>query len=291
VFIDPAATHGDSPDADLKDFEIRASTDGQHFSTVFSGTTHQEDKLQQFHFPQPVEATELQLVALNNYGSPTHIAVAEFEAYAAATPPSAHRLVRLLRVTAKKTVNFAQVWYIRRGLTVLPPHKHRQKGKTKMPLFPAYEMNTAAGEKASIKFAEGTVLQMNQLTDVVLTSPHLTTVQNGEVQEVVKPGSNHQIKTSIAVASAIGTIYDVRVFKKLHRTVFSVVEGALLVKDSLGSTLVKTDQQSTVQQGQAPGPAQPANMQSLGWASSLPTPHLGKNLALDANGGVIVSSP
>jgi hypothetical protein len=289
-FIDPAATHGDTPNADLKDFEIRASTDGQTFTTVFTGTTLQEDKLQHFHLSQPVDARELQIVALDNYGSADHVAIAEFEAYSSAAAPTGPYRANLRRTAQKLPPDIAQVRYIRRGLTVSPPHKHHTRGKVKMPLYNQYGLNTAAGEKASIAFVEGTVLHMNQLTSVLLQSPHVTTVQKGEVQEDVKPGSNHQVQTSTALASAVGTIFDVRVFKH-HRAIFTVVEGALLVKNPKGTTLVKTDQQTVVQSGQAPGAPQPANVSQLTWTAALPAPNLGKNLALDANGGHIIAAP
>jgi hypothetical protein len=298
VFIDPAATHGDSPDADLKDFEIRASTDGQTFSTALTGTALQQDKMQQFHFPQPVDARELQIVALDNYGSPDHVAIAEFAAYSKGPASATHAVARVLFADSQKKnpsksqspTNIAQVRDIFHGLSVAPPHKQVVKGKKKMKLYALYGLGTGHGQKASIGFVEGTVMQLNQLTDVVLTSPHLTTVQKGEVQEVVKPGSNHQIQTSTAIASAVGTIFDVRILKN-HKAVFTVLEGALKVKNKKGSSLVKTDQQSVVNPGKAPSPPQPANVQALNWTSNLSTPNLGQNLALDANGGYIIGAP
>jgi hypothetical protein len=86
VIIDPAATHGDHPDANLRDFEIRVSktgTEDSDFTTVFKGTCLQADKLQEFRFPQPVDAKYIELYAINNYGSPDWLAVAEFEAISA----------------------------------------------------------------------------------------------------------------------------------------------------------------------------------------------------------------
>jgi hypothetical protein len=296
IFIDPAATHGDTPDADLKDFEIRASTDGHTFSTVFSGRTSQQDKLQQFHFPQPVDASELQIVALDNYGSLDHVAIAEFAAYSKGPAPGTQARAHVLWVAAKKKTtsttpkNIAAVRDIYRGLTVTPPNRSGQKGKKKMKLYALYGLGTGKGQKASIGFIEGTVMQMNQFTEATLTSPHVTTLKQGEVREIVKPGSNHQIQTSTAVGAAVGTIIDIRILKN-HRTVFTVLEGALLVKNKKGSTIVKTDQQTVVKPGQKPSPPQPANVQALTWASNLSTPNLGENLALDANGGHIIGVP
>jgi hypothetical protein len=301
IFIDPAATHGDTSDADLKDFAIRASTDGTHFTTVLTGTTLKQNTLQQFHLSPPVDASELQIVALDNYGSASHVAISEFEAYSKGPAPQIHAFAHLLRADAKQASskktsstklppNIALVRAIHRGLTVTPPHKRGQQGKKKMKLFSQYGLGTGAGQKASIGFVEGTVLQMNQLTELVLTSPHVTTVQRGEVQQFVKPGSNHRVQTAVAIASAVGTIFDVRVFKH-KKTIFTVVEGALVVKNGHGSTLVKTDEQAVVNAGQAPSPPQPANIQALTWTSTLSSPNLGQNLALDSNGGHVISAP
>lgn len=82
VIIDPAATHGDSPAADLKDFEIRVSSTGKSessFTAVFRATCRQENTLQQFTLPTPVLARYIELRALDNYGDPNHLAVAEME--------------------------------------------------------------------------------------------------------------------------------------------------------------------------------------------------------------------
>lgn len=87
ILIDPAATHGDQPSSDLKDFEIWVSTTGTDdasFTKVVSGTCQQKDALQPFPLDTPTEAKYIELKALDNYGSPDWISVAELEAVSAA---------------------------------------------------------------------------------------------------------------------------------------------------------------------------------------------------------------
>jgi hypothetical protein len=82
VVIDPAATGGHPASDDLKDFQIKVSTTGlaeSDFHQVLSGTAKQQASLQPFDLPSPVVARYVELVALNNYGGPDGIDVAEFE--------------------------------------------------------------------------------------------------------------------------------------------------------------------------------------------------------------------
>lgn len=82
ILIDPAATHNDPPSADLKDFEIRVSTTGSNdasFQTVLHGTCEQKNSLQSFAISPAVKAKYVELYALNNYGDPDWVSVAELE--------------------------------------------------------------------------------------------------------------------------------------------------------------------------------------------------------------------
>ena len=181
----------------------------------------------------------------------------------------------------------AQVAFISGGLFVQPPHQKRMKGKKQMPLYNKYFLQTLVKERASIKFRDGTTLNMNQRTDAVLSSPHVTYVRKGEVYQSLSPGSNHRVQTATAIAAAIGTKFDVKVVT--GGTFFIVVKGVLRVKNSLGQQIVKTNQESIVVPKQPPGAPQPVDAtKSTTWSNGIPTPDLGENLALDANGGKVV---
>ena len=191
---------------------------------------------------------------------------------------------------ADRSVAIAQVRWIHRGLTIQPPHGRPARGKIKQPLYSADSLRTGASQRASISFRDGTMLHLNQRTDAVLRSPHLTYVQKGEADEVLAPGTNHQIQTATAVAAAIGTEFDVRI--KKARSIFIVVEGALLVENAKGSVLVKTNQETSVAAGKPPTSPAPVDAgAATSWTDSIPPSPLppGENVALDANGGMVVA--
>jgi hypothetical protein len=195
-----------------------------------------------------------------------------------------------------KSSQIAQVRAIVRGLGVQPPRKVLGKGKVREPLFSLYLVRTRVAEKASLGFSDGTVLQMNQRTDAVLSSSSATKVKNGEVDQIMQPGTKHQVKTATATASAIGTNWDTKCRKQSCN--FTVAEGAVKVSARVRvngkiknfSVIVKTGQQTTVRNGRSPTKPKAVNVKKvLGWTTSLPSPPvtLGQNIALDANGGVV----
>jgi hypothetical protein len=68
--------------AEVKDFAIAVSTTGtadSDFHTIFTGTATQKAGLQRFPLPHPVTATHVRLLAMNNAGDPTRLALTEFE--------------------------------------------------------------------------------------------------------------------------------------------------------------------------------------------------------------------
>src|SRR5947209_8920790 len=163
----------------------------------------------------------------------------------------------------------AHVRYIQHGLTVQAPRARAGKGKVKQSLFKSYALQTRRKEKASITFQDSTLLHMNQLTSAVLRSAALTQLKSGEVEEQVVPGSNHSVQTSAAVASAVGTVFDVLVRGKL--TVITVVEGAVLVQTAHGTVLVKSGQQVRITKGTTPPQPAPANIgAATSWTQSIP---------------------
>jgi hypothetical protein len=148
---------------------------------------------------------------------------------------------------------------------------------------------------------------MNQRTDALLYSPSVTKVTNGEVDEVLAPGTSHSVQTATAVASGIGTEWSTKLkHKHQHKkkgkktitvtttiTTITVVEGAVLVKGTTGSkqtVVVKTDESTTISNNGTPTTPTPTNaIQDTSWVNQLPPPSnpLGENIALDANGGVV----
>lgn len=177
---------------------------------------------------------------------------------------------------------------IQRGLAVRPPGRRVRRGTVKMPLFSRYGLTTGRAERAAIDFRDGSVLQMNERTDAVLTSPTTTLLRSGEVDQVLAPGANHRIQTAAAVATAIGTNYLVRIIGRASYVM--VQRGAVLVSNPYGSVVVKSNQGSLVIPGQAPQPAYPVDAGSAtSWIGGLRPPALSENIALDSSGGRIVA--
>ena len=183
------------------------------------------------------------------------------------------------------------VRYIQRGLSVQPPHQKAGKGKQRQSLLAAYGLRTAVLQRDSIAFVDGTLLHIDQRTDAVLASPSITRVNRGQVDEVVAPGTNHSVRTASALATAIGTNFNVHVKGKI--TLVTVVEGAVLVNNAAGSVLVKTGQRTSVMKGQAPTPPTSTNaLAAISWTGAIPAPAspVGLNVGLDANGGQVVAA-
>lgn len=247
--------------------------------------------MQHFHLDTPVLARYVQLNAEDNYGG-SRLAIAELEVYGLPAPSTVrhvrrgpfHRDIR----SARRSTRLASVQYIYHGLTVQPPKAHRRKGTTKMALYQRYPLQTAHRQRASIRFRDGTTLHLDQLTDAVLGSPHVTRVTRGRIDQIVEPGTDHRVRTASAVASAIGTNFIVRVRGKL--STFIVVEGAIQVRNGKGTQVVKSGEETTVNVGHAPTPPVPAPVGSdSAWTRNLPTPAVPENFALDGNGGGIIA--
>jgi hypothetical protein len=82
VLIDPVATQGDTAASDLKDFEILVSTASSadaDFHTVLRGRCTQKNSLQTFALPAGTQARHVEIRALDNYGDPNRVAIAELE--------------------------------------------------------------------------------------------------------------------------------------------------------------------------------------------------------------------
>lgn len=179
----------------------------------------------------------------------------------ASLPASARQLTR--------DASLAKVRFIYGGLTVQPPKQKARRGKPKMPLYNRYFLSTQHSEKASVRFRDGTTLYLNQNTDAVLRDPHLTVVKRGEVDQFdVKPGATHRIQTATAIATAIGTNFDVRVQGKT--TTLIVAAGKVAVGNGRGRVTVKANQETVVPPNAPPSKPGPVDAAAaIGWTHPL----------------------
>jgi hypothetical protein len=191
--------------------------------------------------------------------------------------------------TPARDASLGTIKAIQHALKVTPPAGRTMAGKVKMALFNAYRLETGSGDRASIAFHDGTTLFLNQKTVAQLQSPTVTSVKSGEVNEVLAPGSNHQVKTDNAVAAAIGTNFLVRIVG--GGSYFMVLRGAVLVTNQYGRELVRAEQGTFVQPGKPPEPAYPVDAtHAISWTGAFPAPNLGENVALGADGGNVAAA-
>jgi sugar lactone lactonase YvrE len=184
------------------------------------------------------------------------------------------------------TSPLAKVNYILHGFAVAPPGRSLQKASKGESVLKQYSLRTLKGQKASLRFFDGTALLINENTDAVLASATTTRVSHGEAAVYLKPGTNHQVTAGSAVASAIGTEYDIQVVNDRAR--FVVLHGALRVTSAGHLVVVKSNFQTFVSPNTAPLPPSPVDAKAVfAWSSGIPTPDLGEDVSLDANGGTI----
>jgi ferric-dicitrate binding protein FerR (iron transport regulator) len=222
---------------------------------------------------------------MNPLGSPgtTPTVPRSWRAHALRLPALALAGLLTVQTCAAASQAVAHVRFIDHGLTVLPPGKRSASAHLKEPLYSSYGLRTLTRQRASISFADRTVLHINQRTDLVLASSNHTRVLRGEVAELGKPGGNEQIITATAVASALGTEFDLRIERgpslygtskfPAGTTTVSVVTGSVAVSNARGSVTVTAGHWTHVLPGQAPTtPTKHNARKDMNWAHGLPGP-------------------
>lgn len=191
------------------------------------------------------------------------------------------------QLTAGAPARLGQVRYIKRSLMVQPPGARRERGRVNMALFNQYFLATGANSKASIGFLDGSVIHMKDHTNIVLRNPHLTKLVRGTVAEYLAAGNDHRIQTATGQAGAIGTTFLVNTTG--NKSTYIVLHGALQVSNNFGKVVVKSGHESTTVPDRAPSlPTKADARAAFAWTAGIPTPDLGEDVALDANGGRIV---
>lgn len=173
-----------------------------------------------------------------------------------------------LRASSIPRGALGDVKVIIRGLGVKPPARPLREGKVRDPLYDAYFLRTRAREKARLQFGDGTILNVNQNTDATLRDPHHVMIAQGEIDQVDKKGSVHLIQTNAAIATALGTNYDVKIYRgKIYIT---VVSGLVVVSNSTGKVSVRRNQQTIVVLHRRPSRPRHVNAQAvIAWVRGL----------------------
>jgi ferric-dicitrate binding protein FerR (iron transport regulator) len=165
---------------------------------------------------------------------------------------------------------------------VAPPHASGAAGRLGQPLFAAYSLRTGRPDRAAITFADKTVLDINRNTSLVLRSARLTAVSRGEISVTDTPGSHHVVTTADASATAVGTLFDVRIETgrppasygapsfPAGTTTVSVVQGQVRVANGRGAVNVHSGQWTHVVPGRPPTTPTAHNARSdVAWSSVL----------------------
>jgi ferric-dicitrate binding protein FerR (iron transport regulator) len=173
---------------------------------------------------------------------------------AVATPP-APALVSALRPSLQ---------VVAQGVTLSRPATLREALQ--------FQWRAVAGptDRGSITFADGSVLDLDHNTTVLIKSPSRTFLQTGQVfLQIVMGGISHDIETGGAVAASLGTRYMVRT---LHgTTTVTVLSGRVTVVNAGKAVSLGANQQTTFTGQQAPSAPSPVNAAPLvTWAAALP---------------------
>lgn len=171
------------------------------------------------------------------------------------------------------------------GLSVLPPQKPAVHGRVGQSLYLSYGLRTRANQKASVRFMDGSVLFVNERSDLVLRSSRLVALKKGEVAIRESGGKHHIVQTATATTAALGTVYNIRIERTtVHiatpglptktfppgTTTVSVVKGLVVVSNAQGQVQLTPGHWTHVVPGLAPtAPVSHNAAQDIDWTKGL----------------------
>lgn len=138
------------------------------------------------------------------------------------------------------------------------------------PLFFHWRARTSATQRGSLRFADGSVLDMDVNTEVLIKDPARTYLTTGQVfLQVVSGGQAHEIETGTAVAASEGSRYLVRIAG--GTTLVRVYSGRVSLRTNRGAVSLGPQEQSSYSAGTAPSAPLSAPAQLPGWIQGLPS--------------------
>jgi hypothetical protein len=125
-------------------------------------------------------------------------------------------------------------------------------------------------DRGSLTFADGSVMDLNHNTTVLIKGASRTFLQTGQVfLQVVSGGQSHDIETGSAIAASLGTRYVVS--NLLGNTTVTVLAGRVAVVNAGKAVSIGANQQSSVRGHTAPSAPSRVNGAALvAWAANLP---------------------
>ncbi len=166
----------------------------------------------------------------------------------------------------------ASVAAIVHGMSILVPHARAHMGAVGSDLLGNYQALTGQAQLASLAARDGTLIDLNSNTDVLIKDPLHATLTGGELfLAVVHGATSHLVQAGTAVAATKGTRFDVRYTTKSRTFVVTVLEGRVQVTNRGKSTLVRAGQQATVVANQPPSAPKNVNVgKVVSWVRALP---------------------
>jgi hypothetical protein len=159
-----------------------------------------------------------------------------------------------------------------RGMSIQAPNAKVKKGAVGSDLLANYHALTGRAQLASLAARDGTLIDLNSGTDVLIKDPLHTTINGGELfLAVVHGAASHQVQAGTALAATKGTRFDVRYNAKNRSFVITVVEGRVQVTNQRFSRVVSAGQQSTVVASQPPSAPKNVDVRKIvAWVRTLP---------------------
>jgi len=166
----------------------------------------------------------------------------------------------------------ATVAAIKLGVSVQAPNAKPVKGRVGTDLQGRYQALTGARQYASLSLRDGSLVDLNANTDVMIKDPLHLILSSGELfLEVVHGAVSHQVQVGTAVAATKGTRLDVRVNRATGTAVVTVIEGRVQVSNRGRTVVVGAGTQTVVVRNRPPTPPQPVNLSGiLSWLANLP---------------------
>lgn len=158
------------------------------------------------------------------------------------------------------------------GMSILAPHSKAQHGSVGSDLLANYHALTGQKQLASLQARDGTLVDLNSNTDVLIKDPLHTTINGGELFLAVVHGtSSHQVQAGTALAATRGTRFDVQYNAHSKKFVVTVIEGRVQVTNAKKSTFVSAGQQTTVVGNKAPSAPKNVDVRKVvAWVRTLP---------------------
>jgi sugar lactone lactonase YvrE len=137
-----------------------------------------------------------------------------------------------------------------------------------MPLYAGDVLSTQSKQGASVQLCDGSMVYLNDRTQVTLRSPAEVVEKSGQMAEVIQRQSVHRVKTATGEASARDALLEVTT--QHQRSTFIDGRGVVQVQNKQGRVRLKPNQETITASNAAPRkPAKVDAQRTLSWTAPL----------------------